>query len=134
MKELEYLVEFLKVPTDELGVELEDPVLESCFCCDQFFEASDLNVVKVPLCLHRAHLECLRKLSKTYCTFCGNGIRSSIFCFLRSKKLSKLALEQVTAQEGEPDNDIRDNPSISVIPFDPMSLGTKNGEYASINN
>ena len=131
---MEYLVEFLKVPTEELGVELEDPVLESCFCCDQIFEEADINVVKVPLCLHRAHLECLRKLSKTYCTFCGNGIRSSIFCYLRSKKLTKLALDQVTAQEGELDINTREDPSISAIAQDPMDIGKNNGDYISINN
>ena len=132
LKELEFLIEFFKVPMEELGVELEDPVLESCFCCDQIFEATDINVVTVPLCLHRAHLECLRKVSKTYCTFCGNGIRSSLFSFLRSKKLSKLALDQVTAQEEEPDSYARGDPSISVIPHEPMSLGKTNGEYTAI--
>ena len=131
LKEMEILVDKFKVPQEELGVELDDPVMESCFCCDSIFETTDINVVKVPFCHHRAHLECVRKLAHPYCTFCGNGIRTSLLSFLKSEKLSQLALEQVSAQTELADGNTPDI-RISEIPHDPMKLGASNGDYSAI--
>lgn len=90
-----------------MGEELEDPCLEACFVCDALFEKNQGVAVKVPFCGHRAHIECLRRDLTSYCTVCGNGIRSSLFSHLRSKKQSAEAKKQLEAQEEEPDLDIK---------------------------
>ena len=100
-KELELYLEYLKVPAEQVGAELEDPVLESCFACDAIFESNHVNVVSAALCGHRAHLECIRRLEKPICHFCGNGLRSALFSYIRSKQLTQRALKQLEDAEKE---------------------------------
>lgn len=98
--ELELLVHRFGVDAEQLGVELDEPIYEACFCCKSFFEKKD-QVVKMPYCGHRAHVNCLKSQPKCYCLYCGNGIRSSLFAFIRSFRFSDLAKKNVEKQEIE---------------------------------
>ena len=106
LKEMEYLVDFLKVADEEMGEEMENPCLEACFSCDALFEKNQGVAVKVPFCDHRAHVECLRRNKSSYCSICGIGIRAALFSFVKSKKLKQEAINQAEAPEDTPDLDI----------------------------
>ena len=99
LKEMELLVEFFKVPQDQLGIELDNPLLESCYICDALFEKTHLNVIALPFCGHRVHLDCLRQKEKLYCSFCGNGVRSSLLSYLRGQILEQIIKNNVKMQE-----------------------------------
>lgn len=101
LKELEFMVDSLKVPTEEMGEEMEDPLLEACFVCGALFEKNQGVAVKVPFCGHRAHIECIRRDLTNFCSVCGNGVRSSLFSYIKSLTSSQEAKKQAAAHDDE---------------------------------
>lgn len=114
IKEMDLLTTYFRVPEEELGIELEDPVLESCFSCSEWLEKSNLVVVEMPFCKHRAHLECIGKQPKAYCTYCASGIRSSLLSYLRGRYLAKKAREAA--------EDMLDEHGIAKDPQSPLNI------------
>lgn len=106
LKEMEHLVDFHKVPIEEMGEEMDDPCMEACFICDALFEKNQGVAIKIPFCGHRAHIECIRRVQTGYCTICGNGIRSSLYSLIKSKKQTEEAKNQALAQGDGDDLDI----------------------------
>lgn len=107
-KELMELLALFKVPTEEMDKEMDDPCLESCFVCDALFEKNQGEAVKIPLCGHRAHAECLRRVGCCTCIFCGNGIRSSLYSVIKASQLKEKALEAANKQEEDEESIILD--------------------------
>lgn len=109
-QEVEYLLEFNKTPVAELGVELENPVLEECILCDQLFEADHPNVINLPFCGHRVHMDCLKKEKLLYCKLCGNPLRTSLFCTIRGKNMEQFSKINANAQAAFDEDPIIEDP------------------------
>jgi hypothetical protein len=109
-KEVEYLLEHNRTPVEQLGVELENPVLEECILCDQLFEANHKDVINLPFCGHRVHMACLQKEKYLYCKLCGNPLRTSLFCTIRGKNMEQVSKINADAQAAFDENPIVENP------------------------
>lgn len=108
--EVDYLLECNMTPVEELGVELDNPVLEECIFCDQLFEKDHKNVINLPFCGHRVHMACLEREQYLYCKLCGNPLRTSLFCTIRGKNLEQISKVNANAQAAFDDNPIVEDP------------------------